>query len=219
MISAIIPAHNEEERLPSTISAIRSIPEVDEIIVVNDGSTDGTTAAARATGACVVTLPQNRGKGAAVAEGVQKAKGDILLLADADLGESAVELRSLIGPLLQDEADMTIATFPVIPGKGGGMGFVVRLGRRGIHEATGHYMDAPLSGQRALRRRLLDAAGGFAPGFGMEVALTIDAIRAGFRVVEIPTTMTHRVTGRDMKSMLHRIRQYRAVRDALRKRL
>ena len=79
-------------------------------------------------------------------------------------------------------------------------------------------MADPLSGQRALRREVWERIGGFEPGFGAEVALTIDAIRAGFRVVEVPTTMTHRVTGRDWAAKRHRARQLMAVARALWKR-
>jgi glycosyltransferase involved in cell wall biosynthesis len=218
VISAVVPAYNEEARIGDTVAALLSIPIVDEVIVVDDGSIDGTASSAAAAGARVERLSGNRGKGAAVEAGVSSAHGDILLLADADLGSTANQTAALLQPILTGEADMTIATFPVIPGRGGGMGFVVRLAREGILRATGQEMQAPLSGQRAMRREVVEKIGGFAPGYGMEVALTIDALRAGFRVMEIPTRMTHRVTGRDLHAIRHRIRQYLAVRAALRRR-
>lgn len=215
MTSAIVPAHNEQDYVGATVRAVRSLPEVDEILVVDDGSTDLTGTRAAEAGARVLRLAANSGKGAALMAGVKAAQGDILLLLDADLGESAIEARHLLTPVLAGEADMTIATFPVIPGKGRGLGLVVRLAQWGIRRATGQEMSAPLSGQRALRRGVWERIGGFAPGFGVEVGLTIDALRAGFRVVEVPTTMTHRVTGRDWKSIRHRARQFMAVAWAL----
>jgi hypothetical protein len=65
----------------------------------------------------------------------------------------------------------------------------------------------PLSGQRAIRRNVLDSVRPLAPGFGVEVAMTIDAVRAGFRVLEVPVAMEHAVTGRDVAGFLHRGRQ------------
>src|SRR6185437_14001853 len=72
----------------------------------------------------------------------------------------------------------------------------------------GQTMQAPLSGQRAARREVIEAAGGFAAGWGAEIGLTVAALRAGFRVLEIPTTMTHRVTGRSPAGILHRAGQF-----------
>jgi glycosyltransferase involved in cell wall biosynthesis len=216
VISAIVPARNEEERIEDTVRAIASLGTVDEILVVDDASTDNTAAVAHQAGATVARLEEHSGKGRAMQAGLEAARGDILLLLDADLGESAKEAACLLPPVLRNEADMTIATFPVLPGRGGGGGRVVRLARRGIEARTGRTMQAPLSGQRAVRRCVLDAADGFDEGFGAEVGLTIDALQAGFRVVEVPTNMTHRVTGRGPRDVLHRFRQYLAVRQSLR---
>lgn len=91
------------------------------------------------------------------------------------------------------------------------MGLVVRLARWGIRTLTGQTMVAPLSGQRCIRREILQKCGGFADGWGVEVALTIRAIRAGYRVKEIPTRMSHRVTGRSWKDIRHRAAQFIAV--------
>lgn len=215
MISVIVPSHNEADRVGATIRALWDISDRLEVVVVDDGSTDSTMEAARAAGARVIRLPENRGKGAALQAGVIDSSGDVLVLLDADLGESAAQAKRLIAPVLADEADMTIATFPVIPGKGGGFGLVVTLARWGIRRATRLEMAAPLSGQRALRRAVWQGVGGFAPGFCAEVALTIDAVCAGYRVMEVPTTMTHRVTGRDWRAIAHRARQFVAVARAL----
>lgn len=210
-VSVVIPAYNEADRIAATVTALHTIPEIEEILVVDDGSTDATAEKARRAGATVLLVPTNSGKGYALSVGMTGARGDLLLMLDADLGESAGETGKLLTPLLNGSADMTIATFPVIPGKGGGFGFVVRLARWGIARSTGQTMAAPLSGQRAFRRAVWDKLGGFAPGFGAEVALTIDTLCAGFRVVEVPTTMTHRVTGRDWRAIRHRARQFWAV--------
>jgi len=218
MISAIIPAYNEAERIGATIQGIRQIKEVDEILVVDDGSTDGTSQAAETAGATVIRMDVNQGKGAALDKGASIAHSDILLLLDADLGSSSSQANALLEPVTSGHADMTIASFPVIPGKGGGIGMVVRLARWGICRATGANVFSPLSGQRAMRREVWEKLGGFERGFGAEVALTIDALRWGFKVVEVPVNMTHSVTGRDWKAVRHRARQFAAVARALWKR-
>lgn len=95
------------------------------------------------------------------------------------------------------------------------MGIVVRFSRWGILRATGRMMQAPLSGQRCLRREVFAAAMPLAAGFGVETALTIDALKSGFRVLEVPTSMDHRVTQNDLRARLHRARQLRDVAKAL----
>lgn len=215
MISAIIPAYNEVERIGATIAALRQVPQVDEILVVDDGSTDSTSRQAEMAGADLVLRQQRQGKGGALNTALALAQGNILLLLDADLGASATEARRLLEPVLQDTADMTIATFSTLPGRGGGMGMVVRLARWGIQALTGHCMQAPLSGQRAVRREVVEACGGFAPGWGVEVALTIQALRRGYRVQEVATQMAHRVTGRDLAAIQHRGKQFFGVARTL----
>jgi hypothetical protein len=79
-------------------------------------------------------------------------------------------------------------------------------------------MAEPLSGQRAVRWEALPALLPFAPGFGVEVAMTIDALRAGLRVVEIEVDLRHNPTGRDLAGLLHRARQARAISRELTRR-
>jgi glycosyltransferase involved in cell wall biosynthesis len=193
---------------------------VSDVVVVDDGSTDATADAARETGvAVVVRQERNRGKAKALEAGFTHATGDLLLLLDADLCETACEAAALVAPVVEGKADMTIATFPVVPGRGGGRGIVVRLARAGIRRATGRTMVAPLSGQRCLTRAAFQSALPFARGFGIEVGLSIDVLRAGFRVVEIETQMDHRVTQNDWRAQRHRLRQLRDVALALLPRL
>lgn len=207
MISVVIPAHNESERITTTINSAMAIPNVTEVVVIDDGSSDDTSQQAAVAGARVVRLPQNRGKAAAVVAGIEEARAEVILLLDADLGETSREAEVLTSPILNGTADLTIATFPIIPGKGGGMGIVVRVSRWGIHRLTGLEMQAPLSGQRAFRRELWGRLPKPAVGFGLETAFTIDAARAGARILEVPTTMTHRVTGKSWHEKRHRMRQ------------
>lgn len=218
-VCALLPAYNEAERIAVTIQALRARPEIGEIVVLDDGSTDGTADRARAAGASLVLTKTNGGKGAALSAAYQAARGraDVFLLLDADLGASAGEAVKLLPPLARGEADMTVGMLPPDPdfaasGQSGGRGFVVRLARWGIRRRTGQTFTQPLSGQRAVRREVLEALGGtFAPGFGVEVDLTVRAIRAGFRVREVETGFRHKVTGGDWAGLRHRARQFRDV--------
>ncbi len=218
-VCALLPAYNEAERIATTIAALRARPEIGNIVVLDDGSTDGTAELARSAGATLVLTEKNGGKGAALRAAYAAAHdfGDVFLLLDADLGASAGEAVKLLPPLVSGQADMTVGMLPPDPefaasGQSGGRGFVVRLARWGIERRTGQTFQQPLSGQRAVRREVLEALGGtFAPGFGVEVDLTVRAIRAGFRVLEVETQFCHKVTGSDWASIRHRTKQFRDV--------
>ena len=215
MISAIIPAYNEEAYIADTVNALVQTGLVDEIIVVDDASTDRTFRVASATGVKTIRLRRRRGKRAAQDAGARAARGNYLLFLDADLGATAANVAPLLDPVLKGECDMTVGVFPARPGRGGGFGLVVGLARYGIFKITGRVMEAPLSGQRALRRSVWAHARGAARGFGSEVALTIDALCAGYSVMEVPVEMDHRVTTNDMAGFRHRARQFIDVLRAL----
>lgn len=214
-VSVVIPAYNEADRISATVRAARALSGVAEVIVADDGSRDATGQVAAQAGARVVRLPVNQGKAAALTAGIAAASGEAILLLDADLGETAAEAQKLIGPVVAGEADCAVANFPVAPGRGGGRGLVVRLARWGIRRAAGVTLAQPLSGQRCLARAALEAALPLASGFGVETAMTIDILRSGFRLREIPTRMDHRVTQDDWRGQRHRARQLRDVARAL----
>jgi hypothetical protein len=224
-VAVIVPAYQEEQRVGATVHAARGLPHVDLVVVVDDGSTDGTAEAATAAGAVVVRSPGNGGKASAMTLGAQRvaALEDAaglprrpLLFLDADLEDSAAAAEPLLGPVLSGQAEMTVARLPDQPG--GGRGFVVRLARDGVREATGWEAAQPLSGQRALTRAAFEAALPLAGGWGVEVGLSIDLLRQGFRVVEVPVDLRHRVTGGDWRAQAHRGRQFWGVWRALRAR-
>ncbi len=211
LVVAIVPAYNEAVRVGDTVRALASF--CDEVIVVDDGSTDATATSAQSAGARVIRLPRNRGKGAALAAGVQAAgTAGVLLLADADLGVSAKELRTLLPGVISGYHDVAIAA--PAPGALSGLGMVESLARSGIRRLTGATFARPLSGQRAIRADVARELG-FAGGFGAETAMTIDALRAGYRVVEVPCEFTHAKTGRDLAGFAHRARQGAQVAGAL----
>ncbi len=214
--AVLIPAHDEEERIGATVSAAIGLPTVSEVIVIDDASTDDTASRAENAGARVVRLKENVGKGGALDAGLTEARDpDVLLLLDGDLGKTARHGELLLHPILTDRADMTIACFSPPSGKGG-FGLVKGLARWGITRLGGDFdARAPLSGQRALSRAAIDACTPFAFGYGVEVALTIRALRAGLRVAEVETAMAHAATGRDLAGFIHRGRQFVHVALAL----
>lgn len=226
-VAVVIPAYNEAASIAATIRASRSIPAVDLVVVVDDGSTDKTQDLARGSGAVVVRHSVNRGKASAMETGAKVVamrdpavgKGRLILFIDADLGESAVECAPLVEPVASGRADCAIAALPPQPGAGG-MGFVVRKAKRAILRATGFMAVQPLSGQRCLTREAFACALPFATGWGVEVAMTIDLLVRGFTVMEVPCDITHRVTGNSRADIMHRLAQYRDVTIAvLRRRL
>jgi len=213
-ISVIIPAYNESRKIAATVKAARTIPGVREVIVVDDGSTDGTGEQARAAGARVITLACNQGKGKALARGIAAAKEELILLLDADLGSTAAQGSLLVKPLLAGTADMTVASLPPSRTRAG-FGLALALARYGTWLLAGRKMQAPLSGQRAFRKKALPFLQPLLPGFGVEVGLNIRAARRGLRVREVPVKMSHEATGRNLQGFRHRARQFWHILQAL----
>jgi glycosyltransferase involved in cell wall biosynthesis len=225
-VAVVIPAYNEADRVGATVTAAASLTGVDVVVVVDDGSRDGTARAAREAGASVLRHARNRGKAAAMETGAEairlldqrepRPQGSPrhLLFLDADLGATAAAAGPLITPVTAGSADMTIAVFTQRV-KAGGHGFVVRLSAAGIRRATGWTPAQPLNGQRCLSRAAYDAARPLARGFGVETAMTIDLKRKGLRITEVEVPLAHRATGTDLRAQLHRARQFADVALAL----
>lgn len=225
-VAVIIPARDEAATVAATVEAASGLPGVDLVVVVDDGSVDGTGAAGQAAGAEVIRHDGNRGKGAAMSTGAEavaliESRGGrtetprMLLFLDADLGTTAKEAGPLVDPVRAGAADMTIARFPENRQRIAGHGFVVTLARSGIHRITGFQAAQPLNGQRCLTRSAFEAARPLAGGFGVETGLTIDLLLAGYVVTEVEVPLEHRPTGADWRGQLHRGRQFRDVALAL----
>lgn len=216
-VSIVVPAWNEERSIGATLEALHRIradaggaPLWSELIVVDDGSDDRTAEEAAPWATVVVEHDRRMGKGAAMRTGWSRAKGDVVLFADADLEHSAVYLAGLLDPIRSGEADMTIARFSA-PAANGGFGLVKTFARGGIYRLTGLRLEAPLSGQRAVRSELLGRMNRLPEGFGIEVGMTIDAARMGFRIAEVPLPLSHRETGRTVRGFVHRGGQLLAI--------
>ncbi len=192
--------------------------------VADDGSTDATAEIARGAGARVVRSARVIGKGAAVTRAAREALREAraparapaiaardpdcrstFVLCDGDLGDSAQELGPLAQIVARGEADVAVAAFS--RRVGGGVGLALGFARWAIRRRCGLHTRAPISGQRALSAHALEAVLPFAHGFGMEIAMTIDAVRAGQRVLEIELELSHRASGRTLSGFVHRARQ------------
>ena len=228
-VACLIPAKDEEQRIAATVTAARNLPGVQIVIVCDDGSKDATASRAGAAGAIVVSHHRNRGKAAAVESAVNglgvleqrdgRPEAGTLLLLDADLEDSAANCAPLLEPVVTGRADLTIAVLPAqVRADGsapGGFGLVMTTATRGITELTGWTPQAPLSGQRCLTRRAFELASPLAAGWGMEVGMTIDVLRAGLKITEVEINLRHRATGTDLGGQLHRAKQLRDVTRAL----
>ncbi|HHP50977.1 MAG TPA: glycosyltransferase [Moorella mulderi] len=176
-VSAIIPAYNEENTIGQVVATLKRVPGIQEIIVVSDGSRDATAEVARAQGAQVIELKENKGKGTAMMVGARRAKGDILLFLDADLeGLTAHHVLSLLSPLWEGRADMSIGIFH--QGR-----FFTDLAQK---------LAPHLSGQRAIFRDLFLSMDIEESRFEIELWLTSEARARGWRVEKVPlSNMTH----------------------------
>ena len=202
----VIPVHDGEDRVGATVAAAAALPGVGRVIVVDDASGDASAEVAEAAGAEVVRLVVNRGKAGAVRAGLERVGDEaVVVLLDADLGATAEGAAPLLDAVRDDRCDMAIG---VLPGAGrkGGFGLVRRGSAAGIRRACGFDARAPLSGQRAIRTEVLGHLGP-AERFGLEVALTIDAVRSGARVLEVDVDIDHAHTGRKLAGFRHRGRQ------------
>jgi hypothetical protein len=223
-VAVVIPAKDESERIRDTVTAASGLPDVSLVLVVDDGSRDGTSRAAELAGATVMRHGRTRGKAAAMETGAEAVRlldqrdgldhPRHLLFLDADLGSSASFAGPLTQPVIAGRADMTIAAFSSTV-KLGGRGMVVGLSGAGIRRAIGWAPAQPLNGQRCLTRAAFEAARPLAAGFGVETALTIDLARKGLRITEVEVPLAHRATGTDLRSQLHRARQLADVARAL----
>jgi len=195
--AVLVAARDEEAAIARTIEALRAaFPDV-EVIVADDGSRDGTATAAERAGARVLSFPA-RGKGQALTLAERAAPSGRILLADADLDGDLARLAAADG-------DLAIAAFA--HRQGGGFGIAKRAGRTLVRALSGFAPREPLSGQRALSEEARAACFPLAAGFGCEVRMTIDAVRAGLRVSELELPLRHRATGLDAAGFAHRGRQ------------
>jgi glycosyltransferase involved in cell wall biosynthesis len=219
-LAVVVAARNEADRVGETVAALREVLPGAAVWVADDASTDGTAEVAMTAGAQVVSRGRPHGKGANVTAAVEAALSAatprLVLLCDGDLGGSAARLGRLVEAVEGGECDLAVAAFA--RREGGGFGLALGFARWAVRRLCGVETAAPISGQRALTAEALRAALPFAQGFGMEIGMTVDAVRAGCRLREYELDLEHRATGRDLDGFLHRAVQLRDFSRAYRAR-
>ena len=194
---AVIAARNEADRIAATIASLRAAQPTIRVFVADDASDDGTGRLALAAGAEVISRGRPHGKGGNMSAACQAALqgtagNELVLLCDGDLGETAGRLGPLLEAVAANECDLAVAVFS--RKVGGGVGLAKGLARRAIARSSGFEAREPISGQRAMRAATLRTLLPFAPGYGMETGMTIDAVLAGARLAEIDLDLAHRAT-------------------------
>jgi glycosyltransferase involved in cell wall biosynthesis len=208
----VVAAHEEADRIASTVRALRDAFPGAAVWVGDDASRDGTSERAMAAGAQVVRRGRAHGKGGNVTAACEAALSAVpaprlVLLCDGDLGESAARLGPLVAAVEAGECDLAVASFS--RRVGGGFGVALGFARWAERRLCGFEARAPISGQRAMGAATLRAVLPFAKGFGMEIGMTVDAVRAGYQVGEYEIDLEHRATIRDARGFLHRAVQLR----------
>ena len=180
-VSLIIPAYNEAPRIKNVIKQAQLVEEIREIIVVDDGSNDGTDKVAEGLGVEVVKHHKNMGKGEALKTGIAYAKKEVLLFLDADLANMTPEkIRSLILPILRDKADFVKASFGLARGRV--TEFAVKPIMRVLYPDEN--FNQPISGQFAGRKKFFENIK-IEPEWGIDISILLDAIENKERILEV----------------------------------
>ena len=180
-VSVIIPAYNEEDTVAQVVEVVKKVSYVDEIIVVNDGSSDNTEAEALKAGAIVINHKTNRGKGQALYTGYQQAECDIIAFIDADIFNlTSKKVEAIIKPILLGKTDITKTKFARESGR------VTELTAKPLLNFFFPEIsfEQPLSGQFAARKEVLKKIN-FEKDYGVDVGIVIDADVLGISIMEV----------------------------------
>ena len=191
-VSIVIPAFNEGPVIAQVVAALAAAGPWHEIIVVDDGSADGTGQHAAAAGACVVKHPYNKGNGAAVKSGIRRATGDYVLIVDGDGQHSPDDARRLVARL--GEYDLVIGARSTSTQATQAR----RAGNTALNRFASYLTDREIpdltSGFRGARRDLLKEFIHLLPnGFSTPTTTTLAFIKAGYNVAFEPTEARQRV--------------------------
>lgn len=180
-VSVIIPAYNEEDTVAKVVQVVRNVSFVDEIIVVNDGSSDKTEEEAIKAGAIVINHETNKGKGEALYTGYKQAECDVIAFIDADIYNlTSKKVESMIMPILLGDAEITKTKFSRVSGR------VTELTAKPLLNFFFPEIsfEQPLSGQFAARKNTLRKIN-FEKDYGVDVGIVIDADVLGISIMEI----------------------------------
>ncbi len=195
-LSIIIPAYNEAQTIATTIARVQRTPFEKDIIVVDDGSTDGTEAVlAPLDGVTVIRHPVNRGKGAAIRSGIERASGDFVIIQDADLEYDTADYPLLLGPLSDGRADAVFGS-RFLGGPHRVLFFWHRVGNFIVTLAANIVANVNLSdmetGYKAFRADVLKRLKLRADRFGFEPEVTVRLAQGQYRIYEVPISYSGR---------------------------
>jgi glycosyltransferase involved in cell wall biosynthesis len=206
-VLVVVPARDEEASLPATLAELRRVAPECRVVVVDDGSTDGTGRVARAAGADVLRHVVNLGVGAALQTGFRFAIAHghaVAVQFDADGQHPAESLAAVAGPVLAGEADVCIGSRYVAK-TGYHAPFLRRLGMRlfagVVRLAAGRRIADTTSGFRAYSRAVMERCQHDFPADFPDAPLLIALARQGFRLHEVPVTMRARTAGRSFYTL------------------
>ena len=201
-ISVIVPAYNEEGSIGKVLQdlgKLRNILPIMETIVVDDGSTDRTVEiVAGFPGVNCVRHDGNQGKGAALMTGFRAATGDILVVQDADLEYSPSDIPRLVKPILNDGADVVYGSR--FKGKCEGMNLMHYIGNKVLSVITSLLYQVPITdvmtGHKCFTRQVVKSLDLQELGFNVEVEITANVLKNGWKLVEVPITYSRRSLGK-----------------------
>lgn len=205
MLSLVVPVHNERDTLPDVLKRLAAVrlPVPLEVIVVDDGSTDGSLEVVTrdllpdADRLLTVRSPHNRGKGAALRQGLGLATGDILGVQDADLEYDPRQIPDLIAPLLDGRAEVVYGTREF--GGHSAYSFWYVVGNRMLNLVAGALFDRYITDAytcyKFLTREVYERLRLTADGFDIEAEITGEVLRRGIRVFETP--ISYQARGRE----------------------
>jgi len=214
-VTVLVAAYNEAPVISDVVrTALRAVPS-SEVLVVDDGSTDGTAQTAAAAGARVLQLPANGGKGAALRRGLTEALGEVIVLIDGDGQDDPAEIPSLLEALRPD-VDLVVGSRFIGHFEPGAITPVNHWGNRFLTSVINLLFSTALTdtqaGFKTFRANILSRIKLRASRFDIEVDLLLGVLQMGGRIVEIPVRRAPRQHGQSrLNSLLDGARILRRI--------
>src|SRR6185295_12241602 len=193
-LTVVMPVYNEAKTIREIVRQVQAVPIEKEILIVDDGSTDGTRDILREMdgngGVRVFLQPKNQGKGAAVSVGFRYAAGDVVVVQDADLEYDPKEYVKLLGPIVEGHADVVYGSRFLGGGERRVLYFWHTIGNRVLTLISNMLTDLNLTDMetcyKVFRREVVQSFTIESPRFGIEPEITAKVARCGYRVYEVP---------------------------------
>jgi len=200
-LSVVIPAYNEAKTIREIVARVKAVPVEKEILIIDDGSKDGTREILRemdgVEGVRVFLQPKNQGKGAAVSVGFRHATGDVVVVQDADLEYDPMEYLKLLAPIEQGHADVVYGSRFLGGGARRVLYFWHTIGNRFLTLASNMFTNLNLTDMetcyKMFRREVVQSMTIESRRFGIEPEITAKVARRGYRVFEVPISYYGRI--------------------------